>query len=406
MLINKTNILLPNKNIDLSKWSVIACDQFTSDKNYWLDLEKYINKEPSTLSLIIPEAFMETKDYRECNKALNCLIENNVFDTIKDSYILINRKTPYHKQRLGLVCAIDLEQYEYNADSKSLIRASEGTLQERVLPRIKVRENLVAEFPHIMLLFDDRKEQILENLYKNKDNFEKLYDFELNGNGGHLEGYKIQSVDLEEEFRKLLDKDYLEKVFNTQEELLFIVGDGNHSLATAKTCWNEIKNSLTENERQNHIARFCLVEVCNINDDGIEFYPIHRVVYNFGQDCTSGLKNLYKGKDFVEYKIVYDGKEEKLKLPRNTTKAIKLVQEYLEEYKSRNTNIEIDYIHDEKNVLNECENNNALGIFLPSLDKKEIFQYVIQNGPLPKKSFSIGKSIEKRYYLEGRIIKK
>lgn len=405
MIINKANILIPNNNIDLSKWSIIACDQFTSNIEYWKDLEKYVDDTPSTLNLIIPEAYLNTGKKFNCDENIKNYFNNSIFNIIENSYILVDRQTPYHKSRLGLICCIDLENYNFTNESKSLIRASEGTLYERILPRITQREKSIIEFPHIMLLFDDRNLDILKNLYNKKEEFQKIYDFDLNGNGGHLVGYQISKIDLNMEFEKLLDNAYLQKIFGVNEKLLFLVGDGNHSLATAKVCWDKIKQELTDEEKKNHPARFCLVEICNINDEGIEFHPIHRVLFNYDKDCIESLKNLYSGKDYKIYSLYCNGKYDEYKLPSNTTEAINLLQNFLEKYLKQNNNAQIDYIHDNNNVISACDSKNGLGIFTPTLKKSEIFKYVIEHGVLPKKSFSIGKSLEKRYYLEGKVIK-
>ena len=405
MAIKKDNILLPNEKIDMAKWSVIACDQFTSDKDYWIKLKKYIDNSPSTLNFIVPEAMLDSGINFECDKNIKNSISNGDFKTIEDSYILVDRSTPIHQRRLGLICCIDLERdYDFSKDSKTIIRASEKTIMERVIPRISVRKNAIVEFPHIMLLYDDRKFNIIENLYKNRKKYAKLYDFELNSDGGHIKGYRI-TEDLDSQFKNLLSEEYLRQTFDTKEKLLFIVGDGNHSLATAKTVWEERKKTLTEEQKKDDKARYCLVEICNINDDGIEFYPIHRVIYNFDKNIIEGLKNLYNGEDYIYYKLYHDGIYEDYKLPSNTPKAIDLVQKFIEKYISNKSEVKVDYVHDKQNVLSVCDKNKALGIFLPTLQKNDIFSYVINCGVLPQKSFSIGKSIEKRYYIEGRKIK-
>ena len=403
MIIHKADILVPEKNIDYSKWSVIACDQFTSDKNYWQSIYNYTKNCPSTINFIIPEAFIDkTKEFDCCNNILQA-VNNKYFSTLKDCYILVDRQTPYHNHRLGLVCSVDLEDYDFCENTKSIIRPSEGTLWERIVPRIDVREKSLIEFPHIILLFDDRKFNILENLYHKKDNFKQVYDFDLSGGGGHITGYMI-TKDLSSVTQKLLNKDYLKQTFNTTEQLAFIVGDGNHSLATAKTCWEKIKTTLSDEEKQTHNARFCLVEICNINDPGIEFYPIHRVIFNCDKSVINDLKNIYTKPDKVAYKLYYDNNYDEYFLPPNTVEGISLVQNYIEQYLKKYPSSTVDYIHDKDNVISACK-GNSLGIFLPVIEKKDIFEYVIKKGVLPKKSFSIGKSVEKRYYLEGKFIK-
>ena len=251
--LKKTNILLPNKNIDLTKWTVIACDQYTSDKEYWENVENIVSKEPSALRLTLPEIYLETEDeenkIKKINKTMNEYLNNNIFTEYKDSIIYVERTLQNNKIRKGLVAAIDLEEYDFKEGSTSLIRATEKTIIERIPPRVKIRENATLELPHIMLLIDNQEKDIIESIDSYK--LDKIYDFDLMNNSGHLTGYKLNNNDINSLFLKLekyLDKEQFNKKYQTndKEVLLFAVGDGNHSLATAKTIYENLKQTLSK----------------------------------------------------------------------------------------------------------------------------------------------------------------
>ena len=287
--IKAPHILLPKKGTDMNAWSVIACDQFTSQLDYWEDVEKLVGNKVSTLRMMFPEAYLGKVDEEEfiakTNKTIEEYLDKGVLVDQGECFILVDRSTPVVKRRLGLMIAIDLEDYTYEKGVKSLIRASEATIVERIPPRLKIRENAAVELPHILFLFDDKKRSIIEDLYAKRESFEKVYDFELNKNGGHITGYKISDT-----------KPIIEKFENLLKEngngLLFIVGDGNHSLATAKAHWDKIKVNLSQGERINHPARFALVEALNIYDEGLIFEPIHRVIFAPEADFVPGLKKV------------------------------------------------------------------------------------------------------------------
>ena len=297
-VIVKQRIHLPKKHLDYSKWAVIACDQFTSDNEYWETVKNYVSGSPTTLDLFLPEIYLtknNSEKIKEINKNMAAYNQNGLICDEGQCMVLVNRSTKKHPQRLGIVLAVDLEEYSFKSDEQKLIRASEGTIIERIPPRVEIRKDAIFEFPHIMLLYDDRELNIAKNLYKDKENLEKLYDFNLNMDGGHIEGYKIKDVDdVISKFNKLLDVEYLKRTFNTETPLLFAVGDGNHSLATAKEHWNNVKSKLTDEEIKIHPARFALVEAVNIHDEAIKFDPIHRVVNNANKKFIRGLKKLYR----------------------------------------------------------------------------------------------------------------
>lgn len=416
-VIKKERIYLPNKTLDYSKWAVIACDQFTSDKQYWEDVQNYVSDSPTSLNLIFPEIYLQkdnSERIKQINKTMQDYYMKNLLCDEGECMVLLNRSTKQVKKRLGIVMAIDLEDYSFKKDEEKLIRATEGTVVERIPPRIEIRRDAIFEFPHVMLLYDDRDQKIAETLYKDREKLKKLYDFELNMGGGHLEGYKIENVDeIINKFNKLLDPDYLQKTFNTTTPLLFAVGDGNHSLATAKTHWENLKVNLSEEEQKTHPARYALVEAVNIHDAGIVFSPIYRVIYNANKRFVKGLTKLFKIKhteenknEYITETIFFNGKEISFDLPANTPLAIKLVQDYIDKCLENNLEFSVDYIHGLDDLKAICEKNkNSVGITLPTLDKNQLFEFIIKHGVLPRKSFSIGEAREKRYYLEAHKIK-
>lgn len=410
-VIKKQHIYLPKKHLDYSKWAVIACDQFTSEPKYWEEVAKYVEGAPTTLDLTFPEIYLGKDNHEridKINKNMKSYYEKGLVEDAGPCMILVDRSTSLHPHRLGLVMNVDLETYDFRPDVPALIKATEGTIIERIPPRVEIRKDAILEFPHIMLLFDDRKQKIVENLYANRQNLEKVYDFDLNMGGGHIAGWKVKNIDeVISQFDKLLDKDYLKETFNTETPLLFAVGDGNHSLATAKEHWNRIKVNLTESERETHPARFVLVEAVNIHDEGIEFSPIYRVVKGADASFVKGLKKLYKGskEDAKQEQIFIGSKQETYDLPNNSPLAIKLVQDYIDKCLSEQLEMSVDYVHGLDSLKEICAKDGSIGLTLPTLDKSQLFEFVIKHGVLPRKSFSIGEAREKRYYLESHKIK-
>ena len=400
--IRAPHILLPKQGIDMSAWAVIACDQFTSQLDYWDDVEKIVGNKPSTLRMMFPEAYLGKVDEEEFIKKTNKTIDQYLSDgTLADEgecFILVDRKTPDVERRLGLVISIDLEDYTYKRGVKSLIRASEATIIDRIPPRLKIRKDAAVELPHILFLFDDKKREIIEKLWAKRGSFEKVYDFDLMKNGGHITGYKIKDTKpIIEQFEHLLKEN--------NNGLLFIVGDGNHSLATAKAHWDEIKLSLNEEERKNHPARYALVEALNIYDEGLIFEPIHRVVFNPKEDFVPGLEKALKGESKTYIYSNEIGKKE-ISIPKAGPEAYEIVQDYLDSYLEKNKETSVDYIHDEHHTLDVAKTNkNSVAIIMPALTKSDIFDYIAKDKVLPRKAFSMGHAVEKRYYLESKKIK-
>lgn len=404
--IKSAEILLP-KNANMNKWACIACDQFTSEKEYWNQLEEHVKGEKSVLNLVLPEIYLDSNmesRIKKINKNIEEYVDSGVFTQLKDGFILVVRSTPFVKRRIGIVGAVDLEQYDYKPQSKTMVRATEGTIEERIPPRLKIRKNAKVEFPHVMILFDDEKREITEELYQKRNTFEKVYDFELNMGGGHVEGYYIpQSENVIEKFSKLLDGERLIKKYGTEDAFAFAVGDGNHSLATAKTHWENLKKQLSDEELKTHPARYALAEFVNIYDEGIYFEPIFRLIMGANKkEFTAGLSSIDGGKIRI-----YDGEE---LYCQDGVKAladgIRAVDNYIKEYCDK-TGAIVDYIHGEENLKKLVDNNeNSIGILFEKLDKSELFRYVCKTGPFPRKTFSMGEGIEKRYYIEGRRIVK
>lgn len=394
---NKANILIPNKDIDLQKWSVIACDQYTSEPEYWERVKKYVGEAPSALNLVFPEVYLSegTQRIEKINAAMDEYTENGVFEECLDSMIYVERTQSDGRIRRGIVGAVDLEDYDFGAGAKSKIRATEGTVLERIPPRVKIRENAALELPHIMILINDENNTVIR-----PSEGETLYDFELMENGGHLKGTLMTDSEAEHVLAALSS---LEN--NAYDGLCYAVGDGNHSLATAKTCWENIKAGLDDGQIKNHPARFCLVELVNIHDTALDFEPIHRVVFNSDESLIKGMKDFYpetsetdNGGQKINY--ICGGKEGCVYVKNSgCTLTVGTLQKYLDSKK-----LKIDYIHGE-DVVKRLAADKNIGFILPPMDKSELFLSVAKDGALPRKTFSMGEAADKRFYLEAKRIK-
>jgi hypothetical protein len=403
-IVNKSKILLP-KNVDFQKWAVIACDQFTSQQSYWDKLEKFVGDSYSTLKITYPEIYLNDnreKRVAKINATMNEYLSNGIFESF-DSFVLVERTVSGGKKRVSLVVSVDLEQYDYHRVLTG-IRATEDTIVDRLPVRISIRKDAPIELPHIILLMDDTDKNIIEPIYQNKDSLRKLYDFDLNMNGGHIAGYEVPNTDeIIKKLDNLLDPNTQIKKYGFDAKIAFAVGDGNHSMATAKEHWNSIKNGLTEKERCEHPARYCLVELLNIYDDGLIFEPIHRVVFpKCEKDFVDGLKNSLKG--CGKQQILTKDKKINIDCPISSAETIKAVQEYIE-YMAAKGLAEVDYVHGTHHVTEVVESVGGLGILMPKFSKSELFSYVLNVGNLPKKAFSIGTAENKKYYLEAKRIK-
>ena len=341
------------------KFAVVSCDQFTSQRDYWDKLDEYVGDAPSALRLIFPEVYLEDGDYEERIRAINAAmydyLEKGVFETLKDSYILVRRDTAYGYTRLGIVAAVDLEDYSYEYPTDAVIRSTEGVVANRIPPRLKIRKDAPIELPHVMLLLDDRDKTVIEPFYKRRAELKKLYDFDLNMHGGHLTGWQIPAA----EFDAVMDA-YAEKAkgfYGGGNTMVFAVGDGNHSLATARAHWKEVRKSLAPEEREAHPARYALVEIENLHCDGIVFEPIHRIVFgvddsDFALHMSGALRGAGRLNMFttnMKYSVAVSD---------NSARAIADIQDAVDAYISAHPDASVDYIHGMD--LGRCGDRDAL----------------------------------------------
>lgn len=478
---NPANILLPKDGIDMEKWSVIACDQYTSQADYWKTVEEFVGDAPSTLNVVFPEIYLgNKKNDKNCAcensscaddhatvyasmsdseriACINSTMEKYLSDgiiqqVVTDGYVLVERTTE-SGVRIGIVGLVDLEDYDFDPKNPTLIRATEGTVISRIPPRVKIREHAAIELPHVMLLVDDPVDKadaisdkgkltgiynignvehgIIEYVYSLKDSFRKLYDTDLMQGGGHIRGYAIEG-----EAAKQVTDAFAKK----QEQsggFLFAVGDGNHSLATAKTCWENIKESgkFTEEQLKTHPARYALVEICNLHSEALEFKPIHRLLTNvdvkdmlsfFEAEITKQGLESTEGDEIV-FEYAESGSDNSAKLAnsnevvsensavtctapikssginitnRGDRLPVEILQGILDKYLETHDNVSIDYIHGDEALHGLVKETNGCGIFLQSIDKSTLFPAINAGGVLPRKTFSIGEANEKRYYME------
>lgn len=415
--LKRANILLP-KDVDMTKWSVVACDQYTSEPEYWKEVEKAVGSSPSTLNLILPELYLEDTDVedriKKINKTMEEYLDEGIFNEYKDTMIYLERTQKDGQVREGLMAMVDLEDYSYEKGSQTLIRATEKTVIERIPPRLKVRENASLELPHIMILIDDEKKNIIENLKDKVTSEDVVYDFDLMENGGHIKGYKLSDEvinGIESGLENLMDKDYFEKKYNVKDKgvLLFAMGDGNHSLATAKVNYENLKKTMSEEEYLNNPARYALVEVVNLHSSALEFEPIHRVIFN--TDINNLVEELHKYYDINEdgdgeyFELVTKDFDKRLYIsnPKSNI-AVGSIQMFLDEYLKDHSG-KLDYIHGDEITRSMGSEEGNVGILFEVMPKEELFRTVILDGTLPRKTFSMGHSYDKRYYLEARKIK-
>ncbi len=409
------DILLPKLSADgMSKWSVVACDQYTGEPEYWEKTRKLVGDAPSTLDLILPEAYLEQPD---CDERITKIHENmkkringGLFNLHKDCFILTKRVQADGRLRVGLVGAIDLEMYDYNKGSRSQVRATEATVAARIPPRVKIRMNAPLELPHIMILIDDAQNTVIEPLLEKK--LQTVYDFDLMQNGGHLSG-EIVDGENARGVLEALDRLAAKEAFNAryglrdEEVLLYAMGDGNHSLATAKECYEQKKRAGSPDAE---LARYALVEVVNLHSPALEFEAIHRVITDVNaHDLMCSMTETLGLADSAEQMFTVvgvGGKAHEFGITKPTANlTVGSLQSFLDDYLCKNGG-KIDYIHGEDVVRRLCAEGSAIGFLLPSMKKSELFPTVIKDGALPRKTFSMGHAHDKRFYCEARIIKK
>lgn len=412
-LFTPADILLP-KGVDLEKWSVVACDQFTSQPDYWEEAARRVGDAPSALHLIFPEVYLEDGDTGTRIDAINGAMEQNlaqgIFQELNDVFIYVERTLPTGAVRRGLVGKLDLEAYDFSPDSQSPVRPTEGTVESRLPPRIRVRENAPLELPHIMVLIDDPKRSVIEPLQAEKAALTPVYSFQLGENGGKISGWSIQGEKTAQLTGALSALFASESARGGKAPVHIAVGDGNHSLATAKSCYEALKKKLPEEEWRSHPARWALVELVNVHDEGLEFEPIHRVLFDTDPEALlTDLKKAYpcadgKLPEGQAFEWVYGGKRGWLTITEPPCQiAVGSLQRFLDGWLEAHAG-RIDYIHGDDAVLALAAKPGAIGFLLPSMDKGELFPTVQLDGALPRKTFSMGSAEEKRYYLEARKI--
>jgi hypothetical protein len=424
-------VYLPKAGIDPQKWAVIACDQFTSEPEYWHDVEKIVGDAPSTLNLTFPEVHLEKPGEAERIQSIQLAMRRYLDEGIlqpHEGFVYVER-TIDGRTRKGVMLCLDLERYDYNKGSSSLIRATEGTIVDRLPPRIKIREGADLEFPHILVLIDDPDKTVIEPLMAAKGNFEKLYDFDLMLDSGHLAGYAVNAEhenQVVEALRGLAKPETFAAKYEVSKDepvLLFAMGDGNHSLATAKAIWEKNKAQVG----MDHPSRYALVEIENVHDEALEFEPIHRVLFNLKKDVFAEMKAFFGGN--YKYTPVASGAEMTSRVDNAdgekqvigvvgggqqfgvieiadpaTNLAVGTIQAFLDGFLKNGGAEKIDYVHGEDVVERLSLQNGNVGFYLAGMHKNELFKTVILDGALPRKTFSMGEAREKRFYMEARKI--
>ena len=386
------NILLPKENFE--KWSVVACDQYTSEPEYWKQVKESVGEKPSALNIILPEVYLSKDNsakVREINENMHKYLADGVFNEIEDTFVYIERTLQNGQIRRGIVGLIDLEDYSYIKGEKALIRATEATVLERIPPRVEIRRDAPLEMPHIMLLIDDKNETIIEPLSNKSDKLEKLYDFTLMQNSGSIKGYAVRG-EKAEKIQAALEN----LTADSEDKMLFAVGDGNHSLATAKECYRVNKTEA---------SKYALVEVVNIHDKSLQFEPIYRVVFNIDpekivNDFIEKTGGEYFGDDAQKFTCVYGNTVREISVKPTGKLAVATLQKYLDE----NPQGETDYIHGEDVVYSLAKAENTVGFIFEGMQKNELFDAIKQDGALPRKTFSMGHAADKRFYIEARKI--
>ncbi len=410
--IRPARILLPAPGVSPETWACIACDQYTSEPEYWRKAFAAAGDAPSALRLILPEVYLKESADRipVIHGAMAEYLRKGLLAPAVDPGFVLCERTVPSGTRLGLVCAVDLEQYSFEKGSLPLVRPTEQTIASRLPPRLVIRRGAPVELTHIMILIDDPERTVLEPLQAKKDSLRSLYDFDLMMNGGHLKGWAVdQAADLDQvdaAMNRLLDS-------LGADPLLLAVGDGNHSLATAKAYWNELKEGLSEEERENHPARFALCEIVNIHDEALLFEPIHRVVTGTDPEALLADWQAYaaargmaldaaSGHAFT----VVSANGDRTVTVGNPEGAIpcETIQKFLDDFLARHPGAEIDYIHGEQSLRSLAKAPGAVGFLLPEIDKKSFFSDVKKLGVLPRKTFSMGEADEKRFYMEAKEI--
>ena len=396
-----TDVLVP-KEASMEAWSVIACDQFSSEKDYWERVKRNVGDRPSTLNMIIPEAYLEEIDEdTEINKirtAMNEYLGNGVFTELTDSFVYVERTQPDGRVRKGIVGAVDLDEYDFTGVTAA-IRASEGTVLDRLPPRIRVRRAAPLELPHIITFIDDKDKTVVEPLADLTDDLQLIYDFDLMEGGGHIKGWRVTGGIADNVMSALCE-------LHKKNEMLMIMGDGNHSLAAAKVYWDEIKQNMNAEERENHPAGKALVELNNVYDPAISFEAIHRVLFGIDPDkfINDFKKAVPHGIDYTIHWTSRDGNGEIGIKAECIGDMLTIMQDFIDDH-IKDTDTTVDYIHGEESTKTLAKGEGCIGLILPAMDKSDFFETVEKSGVFPRKSFSVGHAQDKRYYLECRGIR-
>ena len=431
------DILIPG-GVPLEKWSVIACDQFSSEKEYWARVRENVDGAPSTLDMIIPEAYLdetgEEKKIKDISAAADDYLESGLLRIVENSFIYVERTLADGRIRRGIVGAVDLEEYDFSSTDAAVL-ASEGTVLERLPARIRIRRAAGLELPHIITFIDDNALTVIEPLSEKADRLPLLYDFDLMEGGGHIKGRRVSGGDAAAvvEAMRILYTPRKQAATSTlvnpgtgggyvagrtqadaggrsppggNAHVLMVVGDGNHSLAAAKVYWDELKQGLSDKDMETHPARRALVEVNNVYDDAISFEAIHRVVFDVDPtEFVSAFENAVPRGDDYEVQWISRGSSGTVRVAANCIgDVLGHIQEFLDKHAARSA-CRVDYIHDAEAVVRLSRQERCAGLILPAMDKSELFRTVAAGGVFPKKSFSVGSARDKRYYLECRNIR-
>ena len=419
------HILLPSEQIPVGQWGCVACDQFTSDRSYWEKAAQAAAGGPSTLDLILPEVYLDEDDVDARISAIHAAMDDytrNVLTRAVDGFIYVERTEQSGRVRQGLVGRIDLEAYSYAEGAVPAIRPSEHTVESRIPPRMAVRRGARLETPHIMMLADDPGCTLIEPIGGKKEQLRKVYEGDLMLNGGHIAGWAVEDPALLAQIDSALNALGSQEAFDARypqakggAPLTLAVGDGNHSLASAKACWEELKKTLTPEQQLTHPARWCLAEVCNVHSPAIEIEPIHRVLFNV--DCGAVLLALIAWSDSNMAGICFgDSKQQAFTLAGPHVSnvlsfedpvaplTVGTVDEFIEYFMARHSEARVDYVHDEP-AVRALTRQGGVAFLLPPFEKSDLFKGIVMGGVLPRKTFSMGHAEEKRYYIECRRIK-
>ena len=401
---------------------MVACDQYTSQPEYWQRVERCVGTAPSALHLILPESSLDgpnvETDIMDVTNTMSRYLRDGIFRTCPSALVYVERTLASGKVRRGLVGMVDLEEYDYEPGSTSLIRATEGTVLSRIPPRVAVRKNAPIELPHVMLLADDPGRTVIEPLSGQTAEMRPLYDFDLMERGGHIRGWELTPAQWEQTvcaLATLADPDAFNARYRTSglPVMLFAVGDGNHSLATAKECYERQKKLCPPEQWDSLPARYALVELNNLHDDSLEFEPIHRVVFGADpEELLDALAAFYPGSSRTDrpegHRLAWvaRGQEGTVSVPQPSAQLpVGTLQRFLDEYLLSHPGARVDYIHGEDVVRSLAAQPDTVGFLLPAMGKEELFPTVIHDGVLPRKTFSMGEAHDKRFYLEARRIR-